>query len=121
MNSEWIRPVAIVVGAGALGTVVRLGLHALLGDEMVVLAAVNVVGWFILGLILGRYGMRVRQLWLFMVVFGLTAFTSWMTLLINGISVAGDIVVAFIEVIFGLVFAGIGHIITMPRGPDLAT
>ena len=109
----------VVVGAGSLGTAARLGLDASLGGEVVALTAVNVLGWFLLGLLSGRYGSRVSQLRLLMVVLGITAFTSLMSLVIDGITATGDVVVAFIEVLFGLMFGGIGHLITMPRGPDL--
>ena len=121
MNREWIRTSALVLVAGALGTTVRLGLHARLGDEEVALAAVNVVGWFALGLVQGRWGPRIRGLWVFLTVLGVTAFSACMTLVLHGFAGAGSIVVAGIEVLFGLVFAGIGYLITMPRGPDLTT
>lgn len=111
----------MIAGAGALGTAVGLGLNAWLGEEVVALAAAKMVGWFLLGLVSGRFGSRMRQARLFLFVLGITAFTSWMSMASHGISVTGDVVVAFIEAAFGLIFAGMGHLITMPRGPDLQT
>ncbi|MEO7589345.1 MAG: hypothetical protein ABIS84_15100 [Arachnia sp.] len=121
MNGAWFptAAAAAVVGAGVLGTALRLGLDALLGDEMVALAAVNVVGWFVLGLLHGRYGVRVAHLVAFLLALGITSFTSWMTLLIHGIPNAGSVVVALVEVVIGVMFGGIGHLVTMRRGPDL--
>ena len=119
MNGVWKRAAAAIVAAGALGAVVRVGLHAWLGAEMVALAAVNVLGWVLLGLLWGRFGPRVDTLRLALAVLGVTAFTSMVSLITDGVAAAGDVVVALIELVFGLMFAGVGHLITMPRGPDL--
>lgn len=121
MFGEWIKPLAVIVGAGVLGTYARFGLDDWLGEEVVALAAVNMVGWFLLGLVSGRYGSRVRRLPLFLLALGVTAFTSWMPLAIHRNLMAGDVIVAFLEMAFGLAFAGVGHLVTMPRGPDLQT
>lgn len=119
MKSKWVRLTATVAVAGALGTVLRLGLVAGLGHEMVALAAVNILAWSLMGLVSGRYGSRLRHLRLFMVVLGITGFTSCMSLIIDGSTTAGEGLAALFEVFLGLAFAGIGHLFTMRRGPDL--
>lgn len=119
MNYDWIRPVAAVVGGGAVGVALGLGLDAWLGDEMVALAAVRTIGWFLLGVASGRWGSRLPQLRLAMVVLAVTGLTSWTSLALHGVTMSGQVLVAFIEVAISAVFALMGHLLSMPKGPDL--
>lgn len=119
MNNDWIRFVLAIVGGGAIGAVVGLGLDAWLGEEEVALAALRSIGWFLLGIASGRWGSRVTGLRPFILGVALTGFTSWLLLLLRGPSNVGDVVVAVVELAIGLVFAAIGHLIAMPKGPDL--
>lgn len=109
---------ALMVG-GMLGTITRVALVAGLGEEMVALAAVNTIAWFLLGLASGRWGHRVAWLRPCLIALGVTGFTSWASLVIQGVSASGQVLIAIIETLIGLMFAGIGHLISMPRGPDL--
>ncbi len=119
MNYDWIRPVAATVGGGAIGVVLGLGLDAWLGAEMVALAAVRSIGWFLLGLVSGRWGSRITNLRLLLLILAVTGLTSWTSLAVHGVTTSGQVVVAFIDVAIGGMFAFIGHLIAMPKGPDL--
>lgn len=109
MDASFFSRAAVVFAGGALGTGARLGLLGLVGHEVVALAVVNLVGCFILGLLSGFLGDRVTLLRLFLVVGGISAFTSWSTLALQGIENGGQLVIALLEVAFGVFFAGLGH------------
>ena len=119
MFYHWIKPVAAVIAGGVVGVAVALALDVSLGDEMVALAAVRSIGWFLLGVASGRWGSRVPQLRLALVVLAVTGLTSLTSLVLHGVAASGEVLVAFIEVVIGWMFAGIGHLIAMPKGPDL--
>lgn len=108
-----------IIGGALLGAPVGLALGAGFGDEMVLLGAINAVGWFVLGMASGRWGSRITLLRAGLGAFGVAAFTSWVSLAFHGIDVTGDILIAVIEVAFGMILAVIGHLVTMPRGRDL--
>ena len=86
---------------------------------MVLLGAISAVGWFVLGLASGQWGSRIVQLRAGLGAFGVAAFTSGVSLALHGIDVFGDILVALVEVTFGMTMAVIGHLVAMPRGRDL--
>lgn len=109
---------AVILGL-VLGAPVGLALDAVLGYEMVVLGAVNAVGWFGLGLASGRWGSRVRGMQALLAGIGVAGFSSWAPLILNGPESTGAILIAFVEVAFGFLFAVLGHLVTMPRGRDL--
>ncbi len=119
MNYDWIRPVAAIVGGGAIGAAVGLGLDALWGDEVVALAAIRAIGWFLLGIVSGRWGLKVAKLQLFLLAFAIAGLTSWTSLAVVGVTASGEVLVAFIEVAIGAMFAIIGHLISMTKRPDL--
>ncbi len=99
-----------------LGAPMGLGLDAKLGHEMVLLGAVNAVGWFLLGMASGRWGSRMRRFRVFLAALGVGAFSSWASLTVHGVSAPGDVLIAFIEVAFGMTLAVVGHLVTMPKG-----
>ena len=113
------RAVTWLVAGAILGVPLRLVLDAGFGDDMVLLGAVNAVGWFVLGLTSGKWGSKVARLRVGLGAFGVAAFSSWATLAFHGATAAGEILIAFIEAAFGLLIAVIGHLVTMPRGRDL--
>ena len=113
------RAAAWLIGGAIPGILVGLALDAGLGGEMVLLGAVDAVGWFALGLVSGKWGSRVACLRMGLVAFGVAAFSSWASLALHGITATGDILIAFIEVGFGLLIAVIGHLVSMPRERDL--
>lgn len=119
MVSDRGRTATWLVGGAILGIPLRLALDSGLDGDMVLLGAVNAAGWFVLGLASGRWGSRIARLRAGLGAIGVAAFSSWASLAIHGITSAGDILIAFIEVAFGLVIAVIGHLVTMPRGRDL--
>lgn len=108
----WVKLLVIFAG-GVLGTALRMGLLALFGNEVVALAAVNVVGCLLLGLISGLMGPFQPARRLFLAVGGLGAFTSWSTLALQGVTEAGGIIIAIAETSFGIIFAGLGHLAGM--------
>lgn len=121
MRVLWFRIkllVAVVV-ALLVGTVIRRSLEAWLGDEPVVLAAVNLLGWFVVGLSFGRWGLRVWWLRHFVSVVGFVGFTSLITLAESGTATGGEVLIAVIELVIGLLVALIGNLLGRPRGPDL--
>ena len=119
MISKERRAMAGVLGGVLLGAPLGLTLDAGLGHEMVVLGAINAVGWFLLGLASGRWGSRIVGLRLFLGMLGAAAFSSWASLAFHGIRASGGVVIAVIEVVFGLSMAVIGHLVSMPRDRDL--
>lgn len=121
MSGNWFKVkvlVAAVVALG-LGTALRLTLVAWIGDEPVALAAVNLLGWLLLGLVSGRWGLRVLWLRHFLSVLGIAAFTSWLSLAENETPTVGGVLVAFIELVIGMLVALVGHLLGRPRVPDL--
>lgn len=119
MKYDWVGSVTAMVVGGAVGVAVGVGLGAWLGDEVVALAAVRAIGWFLLGVASGRCGERVTNLRRVLLAFGVAAGTSWTSLVVAGVTSSGQVLVALIEVAIGLMFALIGHLIAMPKGPDL--
>ncbi|WP_143571017.1 CrcB family protein [Tessaracoccus sp. ZS01] len=104
----WARAVAVFAG-GALGTGLRLGILNLIGHEVIALAAINLLGCFVLGLISGLYRRRVTLVRLFLAVGGVASFTSWSTLALQSLSVGG-VLIAVLETAFGVFAAGMGHL-----------
>lgn len=121
MSGNWFRFKILVAAVVALllGTVLRLTLVEWLGDEPVALAAVNLLGWFLLGLASGRWSLRVLWLRHFLSVLGFVAFTSWISLGESGTSTMAEVLVAFIELVVGLLIAVGGHMLGRPRPPAL--
>lgn len=113
----WVKWLVIFAG-GALGTAVRMGLLHLLGDEVVALAAVNVAGCFLLGLLSGVMGPHVPLRRLFLAVGGLGAFTSWSSLALQGVTEPGGIMIVIAETFVGIIFAGVGHLAGMKLRRD---
>ena len=110
----WAK-LAVIFAGGALGTAARIGLLRLLGDEVVALAAVNVLGCLLLGVISGVLGPRVPLTRLFLAVGGLGAFTSWSSLALQGVTEPGGLAIVVVETCFGVAFAGLGHLLGMRR------
>ncbi|GAA4890893.1 hypothetical protein GCM10025789_04430 [Tessaracoccus lubricantis] len=97
-----------------------MGLLHLVGHEVIALAAINLAGCLLLGLVSGLYGPRVTPLRLFLAVGGLASFTSWSTLALQSLSLAG-VLVAVMETTFGVLAAGLGHLAGWKvRGGDAA-
>lgn len=121
MRGFWfkIKLLVAVVGALLLGTVIRLSLEEWLGDEPVVLVAVNLLGWSLVGLAYGRWGLRIWWLRHFLSVLAFVAFTSWITLAENGAATGGEVLIAFIEFVVGILVAVGGHKLGKPGGPRL--
>lgn len=105
----WMKLLVAVAGA-VPGSVLRVGLEALLGREVVALAAVSVVGCFLLGVASGLMGPHRQGPRIFLAVAGLAAFTSWSALMVRGVGQTGDVIVAIAETAFAVMFAGLGHL-----------
>lgn len=103
--------VGVIFAGGVLGTAARMGLLHLLRDEVIALAAINVLGCLLLGLVSGIFGPRVTALRLFLAVGGLGAFTSWSSLAMQGVTEPGGVVIVLLETAVGVAFAGLGHLL----------
>ena len=109
MSEKWWVKAGVIFVGGALGTALRVALLSLTGHEVIVLAAINLVGCLLLGLTSGIYGPRITLARLFLAVGGVAAFTSWSTLALQSLSLAG-VLVAIMETFFGVIIAGLGHL-----------
>lgn len=105
----WVK-LSAAVGGILLGTVLGAGLETVLGDEVVALAAVRVVGCFVLGMVSGLLGPHRPAPRLLLACGGLTAFTSWPCLAVRGLTQGGDVVIAVAETAFAVMFALLGHL-----------
>lgn len=109
-TGQWQRAVAVFAG-GTCGTALRSLLLAGLGHQVLTLAAINLLGAFVLGAISGYYGQRVTLLRVFLAVGGVASFTSWSSLAVQGVQSWQDVAVVLVEVTAGVAAAGAGHLL----------
>ena len=111
-------PVAEIAG-GCLGTAGRMGILHLVGDQVVALAAVNLLGCLLLGVVSALLGHRHEAWRMFLVVGGIGAFTSWSSLAVQGATHPSGVLIVAAEALAGVCVAGLAHFATwrlMMRG-----
>lgn len=109
MTEKWWMKAGVILASWALGTALRVLLLGVTGREVILLAAINLVGCLLLGLISGIYGPRIRIARLVLAVGGVAAFTSWSTLALEPLTFA-RVLVSIMETFFGAIIAGLGHL-----------
>lgn len=107
MSSGIAIPVAAGAAGAALGAAVRFATSSAFDGEPVLMAAIGLVGWFVVGVVGGlgwSTGPWLRALLLALACLGFTSLPQLFTSAAGG----GAVIVALLEVAFGLCCAGLG-------------
>jgi len=89
-----------------------MGILHLVGNQVVALAAVNLLGCLLLGVVSAMLGHRHEAWRMFLVVGGVGAFTSWSSLAVQGVTRPSGVWLVAAEALAGVCLAGIGHVTT---------
>ena len=119
VNRSRLPSIGAVFAGGCLGTAGRMGILHLVGDQVVALAAVNLLGCLLLGVVSALLGHRHEAWRMFLVVGGIGAFTSWSSLAVQGATHPSGVLIVAAEALAGVCVAGLAHFATwrlMMRG-----
>lgn len=104
------RQAAAVFAGGSIGTAARAGVLALVADQALALAVVNLCGCLALGALAGGFGKRNTWMRTFLAVGCVASFTSWSSLALQGIGSPAATALVMVETGLGIGAAGLGHL-----------